>query len=197
MSPLVQLSDYLQMVFSLFGACAPGTRSTFCHLVRVLTSAAGGSIVGGAFAGLFALTWWPWAFFSLATTLAITVVVASYVIPEPPQEQRLKRSLEEKVQLLDIPGAVVGVLALVLFNFAWNQAPIVGWQKAYVYVCMFLGLLLVPLFFYVEFRVSKAPLVPFEALSADVGFVIACIACGWSSFGEWTAQHRTSAIAMS
>ncbi|KAJ9498654.1 multidrug-resistance type transporter aminotriazole resistance [Exophiala xenobiotica] len=156
------------MVFSLFGACAPG-----------------GSIVGGAFAGLFALTWWPWAFFSLAITLAITVVVASYVIPEPQQEQRLNRSLGEKAQLLDIPGAVVGVVALVLFNFAWNQAPIVGWQKAYVYVCMILALLLVPLFFYVELRVSKAPLVPFDALSADVGFVIACIACGWGSFGIW------------
>ncbi|KAI1628651.1 major facilitator superfamily-domain-containing protein [Exophiala viscosa] len=156
------------MVFSLFGACAPG-----------------GSIVGGAFAGLFALAWWPWTFWSLSIVLAVIVVVASYVIPEPPQRSRENLSVRDKIKMLDLPGAFVGILALVLFNFAWNQAPIVGWGKPYVYVLLIIGVLLVPVFFYIELRVSKSPLVPFDALSADVGFVIACIACGWSSFGIW------------
>ncbi|KAK4939420.1 multidrug-resistance type transporter aminotriazole resistance [Elasticomyces elasticus] len=156
------------MVFSLFGACAPG-----------------GSIVGGAFAGVFALAWWPWVFWSLAITLAIIVVVSSYVLPEPPQRSRESLSVRDKIKQLDLPGAIVGITALVLFNFAWNQAPIVGWQKPYVYVLMIIGVLLVPVFFYIELRVSRSPLVPFDALTADVGFVIACIACGWSSFGIW------------
>ncbi|EXJ85431.1 hypothetical protein A1O1_05795 [Capronia coronata CBS 617.96] len=157
------------MVFALFGACAPG-----------------GSIVGGAFAGVFALTWWPWAFFSLAITLVVIVVLASLIIPDPPKKPEYKaHSMRDKLELLDLPGAVVGITALVLFNFAWNQAPIVGWQKAYVYVTMILGLLLMPLFFYIEFRVSPSPLVPFEALTVEVGFVLACIVCGWSSFGIW------------
>lgn len=173
------------MVFSLFGACAPGKCRTHPgSSVRCLTSLSGGSIVGGAFAGLFALAWWPWVFWSLAITLAIIVVVASYVLPEPPQKNRETLSLSDKVKMLDLRGALVGITALVLFNFAWNQAPIVGWQKPYVYVVMIIGILLVPLFFYIELRVARSPLVPFDALSADVGFVIACIACGWSSFGE-------------
>lgn len=91
--------------------------------------------------------------------------------------------MRDKLRLLDLPGAIVGITALVLFNFAWNQAPIVGWQKAYVYVTMLLGILLVPLFFYIELRVSKAPLVPFDSLTVDVGFVLVCITLGWSSFG--------------
>ncbi|EXJ70580.1 uncharacterized protein A1O5_06650 [Cladophialophora psammophila CBS 110553] len=157
------------MVFAIFGACAPG-----------------GSLIGGAFAGVFALAWWPWTFFSFAISLAILAMASFFVIPEPPQRTEFaKYSLRNKIELLDLPGATVGVTALVLFNFAWNQAPIVGWQKAYVYVTMLIGILLVPLFFYIEFRVSKAPLVPFDALSVDVGFVLSCIICGWASFGIW------------
>ncbi|KIW90372.1 uncharacterized protein Z519_09017 [Cladophialophora bantiana CBS 173.52] len=157
------------MVFAIFGACAPG-----------------GSLIGGAFAGVFALTWWPWTFFSFAISLAILAIVSFFVIPDPPQRTEfVNYSLRNKIELLDLPGAAVGVTALVLFNFAWNQAPIVGWQKAYVYVTMLIGILLVPLFFYIELRVSKTPLVPFDALTVDVGFVLSCIICGWASFGIW------------
>jgi MFS family permease len=73
----------------------------------------------------------------------------------------------------------------VLFNFAWNQAPLVGWQKAYVYVILIISILLIPVFFYIELRVSPYPLIPFDALSGDVAFVLACVACGWSCFGIW------------
>jgi MFS family permease len=156
------------MVFAIFGATAPG-----------------GAIVGGAFAGVFALAWWPWAFFSLSIAIAITAIMGSFVIPDPPkkQPQHHHTSLRQKFIDLDLLGAAVGIAALVLFNFAWNQAPIVGWQKAYVYVLMILGILLVPVFFYIELRVSPSPLIAFDALSPDVGFVLACIACGWSCFG--------------
>ncbi|KIW35455.1 uncharacterized protein PV07_02151 [Cladophialophora immunda] len=157
------------MAFALFGACAPG-----------------GSIIGCAIAGVFALTWWPWTFFSFAIALAILAVVSYFVIPSPPQRTEFANySLRNKLELLDLPGAAVGITALVLFNFAWNQAPTVGWQKAYVYVTMLIGILLVPLFFYIELRVAKAPLVPFDALTVDVGFVLSCIVCGWASFGIW------------
>lgn len=32
---------------------------------------------------------------------------------------------------------------------------------------------------------SSSPLIPFDALSADVAFVLGCIACGWGCFGIW------------
>jgi MFS family permease len=151
-------------------------------------TAAGGSIIGGLSAGLFALAWWPWTFWSHAIVLAVIVVVSSFVLPDP--APKVRRSLRQKLQLLDLPGAAVGVTALVLFNFAWNQAPIVGWEKAYVYVLLIIGLLLVPVFFYMEFRLSAAPLLPVEALTVDVGFVIGGIACGWSSFGKSPPEIR-------
>lgn len=79
----------------------------------------------------------------------------------------------------------MGITSLVLINFAWNQSGVVTWKEPYVYVCLILGILLVPVFFYIERNISTSPLIPFDALSADVGFVLACVACGWSCFGIW------------
>lgn len=108
------------------------------------------------------------------------------MIPDPPKKPSFSHmSLGEQIQNLDPLGGIVGVAALVLFNFAWNQAPLVGWPKAYVYVCLILSFLLFPLFFYIELRVAKNPLIPFDALSKDVAFVLASVACGWACFGIW------------
>jgi MFS family permease len=156
------------MVFSLFGACAPG-----------------GGITGAAFAGLFSLAWWPWTLFAFAIGLAVLAVLTWLVVPDPPRKSKQDLSLREKLLELDIPGGFTGVTALVLINFAWNQAPIVGWQKAYVYICLTIGLLFIPIFFFVELRVSRSPLIPFDALSGEVGLVLACLVCGWASFGIW------------
>jgi len=157
------------MVFALFGACAPG-----------------GSVVGSVFASLFGLVWWPWAFFVFAIVLVLVVIAGWFVIPDPPRRMATHgESLRQKFMDLDPLGAVTGVIALVLFNFAWNQAPIVSWGKPYVYVLLIIGLLFFVLFFYIELRVSKEPLIPFHALSTDVIFVLGCVACGWSMFGIW------------
>ncbi|KAF2104012.1 MFS general substrate transporter [Rhizodiscina lignyota] len=156
------------LAFSFFGACAPS-----------------GGILGSVFAGIFALAWWPWTFWSFAIALVITAVVGSFVVPDIPQKHIEGMTLREKLRDLDIPGALVGIMSLVLINFAWNQAPIVGWDKAYVYVLLIIGILLVPVFFYIEVKIAPAPLIPLEALNGDVGFVLGCIACGWATFGIW------------
>jgi len=82
-------------------------------------------------------------------------------------------------------GGFIGVLSLILINFAWNQAPIAGWHAPYVYVALLVGLLLVPVFFYIELHYSSFPLLPLAALDGDVAWVLACLACGWASFGIW------------
>jgi len=156
------------MVFAIFGACAPV-----------------GSVAGAAFAALFALAWWPWTFFAFAIVLALIAVIGSFVIPEPLPKNIAKEPLRNKIRDLDLPGAVTGITALVLINFAWNQAPIVGWQEPYVYVMLIVGSLLIPVFFYIELRTAPFPLIPFDALSADVAFVLAALACGWACFGVW------------
>ncbi|KIW07015.1 uncharacterized protein PV09_01910 [Verruconis gallopava] len=157
------------MVFSIFGACAPN-----------------GSVAGSAMAGVFALTWWPWAFWSEAIALIFITVSAYFVIPEPPKKKEATTlTLWEKMEHIDPFGSVTGVTALVLINFAWNQAPVVGWQEAYVYICLILGFIFLGLFFFVEFRISKYPLIPFEAFTADVAYVLGAIVCAWGTFGIW------------
>lgn len=158
------------MVFALFGATAPG-----------------GAVIGSLFAALFSeLVWWPWTFWSFSIALAGIAALGSIVIPNPPRKVvKQKWSLRDHLTELDLLGGLCGVTALVLINFAWNQAGVVGWSKAYVYVCLILGFLFVPVFFFIEVRVSPAPLIPFKVLTSDVAFVLGCVACGWSCFGIW------------
>ena len=158
------------MVFALFGATAPG-----------------GAVIGSLFAGLFSeLAWWPWTFWSFSIALAGIAALGSIVIPNPPRKiVKQKWSLRDHLTELDLLGGLCGVTALVLINFAWNQAGVVGWSKAYVYVCLVLGFLFIPVFFFIEVRLSSSPLIPFKALTSDVAFVLACVACGWSCFGIW------------
>ena len=156
------------MVFSLFGATAPA-----------------GAVVGAVFGGIFNFAWWPWAFWSSAIALAGLAVAGSYVVPEPPKKYAKPLTWRETMVELDVLGGLTGVTALILINFAWNQSGVVTWEKAYVYVCLILGALFAAAFFIVEFRVATSPLIPFEALSTDVAFILSCVACGWGCFGIW------------
>ncbi|KAJ4324207.1 multidrug-resistance type transporter aminotriazole resistance [Neodidymelliopsis sp. IMI 364377] len=155
------------MVFSLFGACAPS-----------------GAVVGGTFAALWSLLWWPWTYWTFGVALACLCALSFFILPAVPlKEEDQNLSLKEKIAELDLLGATVGITAMILFNFAWNQAPGFGWQQPYVYVLLIVGILLFPVFFWVELKVSKHPLIPFDALSTDVTFVLICEMCGWAAFG--------------
>ncbi|USW50909.1 Putative major facilitator superfamily, MFS transporter superfamily [Septoria linicola] len=160
------------MAFAIFGACAPG-----------------GSIVGAAFASVFALAWWPWTFWSFAIALFVIAGVAAWAIPDP---QSHKPGLSghqlfswAAVWELDLLGAFTGILALVLFNYSWNQAPLVGWGNAQCIVTLIAGVLLMPVFFWVEISIARNPLLPMEVFTASNGFVLACVALGWANFGIW------------
>ncbi|KAK7414929.1 multidrug-resistance type transporter aminotriazole resistance [Neonectria punicea] len=111
------------VAFALFGACAPG-----------------GNVFAAAFAGLFVKDheeWWPWAFYGFAIGLIFIAAVAFVVIPDPPHKlQSANMTYREIWDQLDILGATTGITALILFNFAWNQAPIVGWETPYVYALL-------------------------------------------------------------
>lgn len=156
------------MVFSLFGASAPI-----------------GSLIGAICSTALNLLWWPWAFFALAITLFILVVVTYFVVPSIPTKRTSDGSLRSLVDELDLVGGIIGIVALVLFNFAWNQAPIAGWNSAQVIVTLILGLLLFAGFIWFEKKYAKSPLLPFDTLNSDVLFVLGTIACGWSMFGIW------------
>ncbi|EFZ04239.1 Major facilitator superfamily domain protein [Metarhizium robertsii ARSEF 23] len=115
---------------------------------------------------------------------ALAILGAAY--PPGHRKAMAPRTWRGWAETLDLAGALLGVVALVLFNFAWTQAPISGWATPTILVPLVLGLLLLGAFAVVEFRVSRKPLVPFDAVNADVAFVLAAVACGWASFGVWT-----------
>lgn len=158
------------MVFAIFGAVAPI-----------------GGITGGALASVLNLIWWPWALWAMAIWLAILAVIAVFVIPDLPKHSAEDiKGLKGWSRALDLPGSLVGITALILFNFAFTQSPIDGWATPVVLVPLILGILLFVAFIYIEFRVSANPLLPPDALTADVAFVLGAVCCGWASFGIWT-----------
>lgn len=155
------------MVFSLFGGCAPA-----------------GAVVGGVFAGLWSLIWWPWTFWTFAIAMFALCGLSVLILPSVPLDPSVQRmSLKQKIVQLDLLGGAVGLTAMILFNFAINQAPAFGWERPYIYILLIIGFLIFPLFFWIEKRISPAPLIPFEIFNGDMGFVLGCIACGWAAFG--------------
>lgn len=151
-------------------------------------SAPFGAIAGFLFGGIFALSWWPWIYWSQAIALALIAPFAAWAIPPLPVQPRRNRSIREKLEDLDIPGGLTGVAALVIFNFAWNQAVVVGWKQPYVYVCLILGVLFGVAFFVIEVRWAKSPILPLAAFNSDIAFVFACTATGWACFGIWVSS---------
>ncbi|KUL82424.1 hypothetical protein ZTR_11227 [Talaromyces verruculosus] len=144
-----------RLIFALFGGMAPS-----------------GAVVGSVFAALLAeLAWWPWAFWCTAIYCMLLAVIVYLVVPST-LSHTADMSLTKILAELDVMGAALGVTGLVLVNIAWNQAPVVGWQKAYVYVLLIVGFMFLAAFIYYEVSVSKQPLIPFETLNTDVCFIL-------------------------
>ncbi|KEZ43655.1 hypothetical protein SAPIO_CDS4258 [Scedosporium apiospermum] len=74
-------------------------------------------------------------------------------------------------------GAIVGAAAGSALELAWW--PWVLWVLSITLFVIFA-------FFVIESRWAKRPLLPFDAINADVAFVLGAIACGWATFGVWT-----------
>ncbi|KAI9691649.1 MAG: hypothetical protein M1822_007720 [Bathelium mastoideum] len=156
------------MAFAWFGAAAPF-----------------GALAGLVFGGIFNLAWWPWIYWSQAIALACIAAFAAWTIPPLPEQLEQKQTAREMLNALDIPGMLTGVTALVLFNFAWNQAVVVTWHQTYVYVCLILGVLFGVAFFCIEIYWAKFPILPLAALNGDIAYVFAITSLGWATFGIW------------
>lgn len=154
------------MVFSLFGATAPS-----------------GFVVGATFASLLTkFAWWPWAFWIMGIALGLCACIAWIAVPYTPPPVWDGKGIWKRT---DAWGGITGVVGLILINFAWNQAPVVGWQTPYVYVLLIVGFLFMGLFAYFESKVAEFPLIPLTAMNRDTGFVLACIGFGWAGFSVW------------
>lgn len=151
------------MVFSIFGATAPG-----------------GFLLGAVFSSMLAqLAWWPWGYWILCIYCVLLSGASFMVIPSadpiawPIPKERF-----------DCWGTTVGVAGLIFLNVAWNQAGVVGWQEPYTYVFLILGVLLLGLFVYIEHKVSH-PLLELRKFAVPTLYILACLAVGWGCFGIW------------
>ncbi|CAF1393272.1 unnamed protein product [Didymodactylos carnosus] len=151
------------LVFSLFGATAPA-----------------GFFIGALFSSIFAqFSWWPWSQWTVAIVCITLAIMAYFVIPAEVS------FAVHPMGKIDIPGAVTSVAGLVLIIYSWNQGPVVGWDKPYVFVLLIVGFLIIGAFIFIEMKVDE-PIMPPSIWSVS-GFpgVILCIGLGWSSFGIW------------
>lgn len=150
------------LIFALFGAAAPT-----------------GWTVGAVFSSIFAqLAWWPWAYFTLAIVCVAMIVGALVILPADEKSTA-------KLSDFDFLGSATGVGGLVLFNFAWNQAAVVGWTEPYTYALLFVGVLLLAAFAVVEIKYAQNPLVPLNGFKGEAALALGVIAAGWGSFGIW------------
>ncbi len=154
------------IVMCLFAACAPL-----------------GFVLGGVMASLFAVrASWPWAFW---TTAAACIALAAISVIVLPRTEKTKKNDRESIWVqLDAIGMGFGVAGLILFNFAFNQAPIVSWSTPYTYFLLIIGIMFLAAFVYTE-TVAPHPLVPVSAMTSSSNFVLACTAAGWGSFAVW------------
>ncbi len=146
---------------------------SFCAL-----AAPNGFVMGAVFGAMIAqLAWWPWVYWTMSIACCLVGTLSFIVIPSPTKKASSNTSV-------DCLGSIVGAAGRVLFNASWNQAPLVGWSTPYVYVTLILGSVFVTIFVFIGSKVAQ-PLIPKGVLSGKTGFVLGCIARGWSSFGIW------------
>ena len=137
---------------------------------------------------------WPWAFRALAIIQTVILVASYFVIPSPPAPVRLTCATRPPTPTptaapprpkFDFFGCVTGVTALVLINFALNQAPISGWSRAYIWETLIMGLAFLCFFLFIELRYATQPLIPLKGLKKEAAFALSCIVCGWGAHGIW------------
>lgn len=176
--------DRKNMAFALFGASAPV-----------------GFVVGSVMSSVLAeKTNWSWMFWALAIACVVMAVISIPVVPSLPgtlvsaaspnsgnSAPNLRKRKAPLWKQLDIPGTILGVCGLMLVNVAVNQAALVSWSTPYTYFLLLLGLIILCVFFFIEFTTSLTshPLIPLGILSIDTCVVLACIACGWATFSIW------------
>jgi MFS family permease len=148
--------------FSMFAAVAPA-----------------GMFIGSLWDSIFVLkSTWQWMFYISGIVSILILISAYFIIPNNIGTKYNKLTID----MFDPIGSILGVPGLILINFAFNQGPVVGWEKPYVYILLIIGVLLMILFIISE-KIVKFPLIP--PLNINIILTLITISAGWSSFGIW------------
>lgn len=137
----------------------PPGRTRNITLAFFATSPPVGALIGALFAGvLVEHTHWKWLFICIAVVSAALFVALVVALP---REDPVDNSGS-----IDYMGALLGLSALVLFNFAWNQAPSVGWKTSYVIIITALSVLTFIAFLAWESKFAQEPIMPLSVFKA-------------------------------
>lgn len=162
---------------ALVGHYFPPGKKKMRYLAAFGAVAPAGFVLGALFSAIFVeFVWWPWLFWVGGMVSLGMALLLVFIIP--------KNIGNREAGLFDWIGSATGVSGLVLIDFAWNQGPNVGWDKPYVYILLIVGFISMGGFVWSSKKV-KEPLVPPECLTGETGYVLGCIAAGWSCFGVW------------
>ncbi|KAI9693804.1 MAG: hypothetical protein M1822_003075 [Bathelium mastoideum] len=132
-----------------------------------------GALLAGAIMHFAA---WKWIFFCLAI-LGSVVIVTLWLLfpPERPVDPNGK---------IDYIGAAMGISALVLFNFVWNQAPAVGWSTPYEIALLVTSVVLLAIFVLWEKKSTKEPIIPLDIFEApSFGVLVLVILLSYMAVG--------------
>ena len=191
---------------------APGTYAKHLSFSFFAATAPNGFLVGAVFTTLMDMNksmGWYWGFYIMAITSAVLAALCAWVLPSE-QEMRavsaswkLDSDSSESAsissasvqdiahanaplwQRLDLFGTITGVIGLVLFNFAFNQALVVGWSTVYVYALLIVGVVFIAVFIYGEAK-ALYPLLPTSVFGSFASSsILVCLGCGWAAFGIW------------
>ncbi|KAJ9477943.1 Low affinity ammonium transporter [Pseudozyma hubeiensis] len=189
---------------------APGSYAKHLTFSFFAATAPNGFLVGALFTTLMDMNnrmgWW-WGFYVMAITSALLAALCFVVLPNEDEMRAVSASwkLDGKDdsdpaslgpiddishkeaplwKRLDLFGTLTGVTGLVLFNFAFNQALVVGWSTPYVYALLIVGILFIVLFLYGEGK-AVFPLLPTSVFNLSGSLILICLAMGWAGFGIW------------
>ncbi|TKY87396.1 hypothetical protein EX895_004073 [Sporisorium graminicola] len=191
---------------------APGSYAKHLSFSFFAATAPNGFLTGALFTTLVDMNskmGWYWGFYIMAIISILLAVLCAWVLPSEDEMRAVSASWKLDAyadaselstsassdniahkeaplwKRLDLFGTITGVAGLVLFNFAFNQALVVGWSTVYVYVLLIVGVLLIAIFVYGEGK-ALYPLLPTSVFSSVSGVIILiCLGAGWASFGIW------------
>ncbi|KIW15112.1 hypothetical protein PV08_07899 [Exophiala spinifera] len=118
--------------------------------------AAGGSVFPGFFVQLLD---WKWLYFFLAMVGTVVFLVFALIVPGEPEPMNPGGHI-------DYLGGFLGVTGLILFNFVWNQAPVVGRDTPYIYILLIVSILVFAAFVAWEWKGTKFPILPLSLFQA-------------------------------
>ncbi|KAI8312327.1 hypothetical protein K4K59_006209 [Colletotrichum sp. SAR11_240] len=118
-----------------------------------------GALVGALLAGVF-LEYTEWKWFFIVIAILGTVMFGSLFLVLPHDEP------VDKEGSIDYLGIVFGLGGLLLFNFAWNQSPSIGWDSPSVISTLIVSLLLFTAFMVWESKFAKDPIMPLTVFAA-------------------------------